>query len=53
MARVTSQLVKPISKNSPKKKITPFLNKIICGDAIEVMQQLPDECIDLVVTSPP
>lgn len=30
-----------------------LLNKIICGDAIEVMRSLPDESIDLVVTSPP
>lgn len=30
-----------------------FINKFICGDSIEVMQQMPDACIDLVVTSPP
>lgn len=30
-----------------------FLNKIICGDCIEVMKQIPDESVDLVVTSPP
>ena len=30
-----------------------FINKIICGDSIEVMKQMPDECLDLVVTSPP
>lgn len=30
-----------------------FVNKIICGDCIEVMRQIPDESIDLVVTSPP
>lgn len=29
------------------------LNEIICGDNVEVMQTLPDACIDLVVTSPP
>lgn len=26
---------------------------IECGDCLELMKQLPDECIDLVVTSPP
>ncbi len=31
----------------------PFLNKIICGDAVEVMKEMPEESIDLVVTSPP
>jgi modification methylase len=30
-----------------------FVNKIICGDYISVMKQMPDECLDLVVTSPP
>ncbi len=30
-----------------------FLNKIICGDSIEVMKLIPDNSIDLVVTSPP
>jgi len=30
-----------------------FLNQIICGDCIEVMEEMPDDVIDLVVTSPP
>lgn len=29
------------------------MNDIICGNNIEVMQRMKDECIDLVVTSPP
>ena len=28
-------------------------NQIICGDCIEVMKRMPDNSIDLVVTSPP
>jgi site-specific DNA-methyltransferase (adenine-specific) len=28
-------------------------DKIICGDAIEVMRTMPDNSIDLIVTSPP
>ena len=28
-------------------------NKIICGDCLEVMKEWPDNCVDLVVTSPP
>ena len=28
-------------------------NKIICGDNVEVLKTFPDDCIDLVVTSPP
>ena len=30
-----------------------FENKIICGDSIEVLKQMPDQCIDLVITSIP
>lgn len=33
--------------------IDDYLNKIICGDCLEVMRALPDNSIDLVVTSPP
>ncbi|MDP2649556.1 MAG: site-specific DNA-methyltransferase [bacterium] len=37
----------------PVKKLDNFLNKIICGDAVEIMKQIPDGSIDLVITSPP
>lgn len=30
-----------------------FHDKIICGDCLDVMRQIPDEAVDLVVTSPP
>lgn len=30
-----------------------FQNKIICGDALEVLKQMPDGCVDCVITSPP
>lgn len=29
-----------------------FMNQIICGDCLEVMKYIPDECIDLTITSP-
>lgn len=32
---------------------TDFLNKIICGSAVDAMKQIPDGSIDLVITSPP
>lgn len=35
------------------KLIDDFLNKIICGDNLKIMRQMPDKSIDLVVTSPP
>lgn len=33
--------------------IKNYLNKIVCGDSLSVMKEMPSESIDLVVTSPP
>ena len=30
-----------------------FINKIICGNCLEVMKDIPDKSINLVITSPP
>jgi|GEM_PF-2626402 DNA modification methylase len=30
-----------------------FINQILQGDCRELLPQLPDECVDLIVTSPP
>jgi site-specific DNA-methyltransferase (adenine-specific) len=30
-----------------------FVNKIICGDAVRIMKQIPDCSVGLIVTSPP
>ena len=30
-----------------------FIDRIICGDCLNVMRQMPDACIDLTITSPP
>ena len=35
------------------KEVEDYLNKVICGDSLEIMKQLPDKCIDLVLTDPP
>lgn len=35
------------------KSIEEFKNKIICGDCLEVMKDIPDNSIDLVITDPP
>ncbi|MEK7547128.1 MAG: transcriptional repressor LexA [Patescibacteria group bacterium] len=42
----------PEYKEIEKYKELP-LNKIICGDAIEIMKQFPSNSVDIVVTSPP
>lgn len=33
--------------------IEPFVNRIICGDSFQVVSRIPDESIDLIITSPP
>jgi len=30
-----------------------FIGKVICGDSLSVMKEMPDEVIDMVITSPP
>jgi site-specific DNA-methyltransferase (adenine-specific) len=34
-------------------RLGEFTNRIICGDAQTVLSQIPDESIDLIITSPP
>ena len=38
---------------STRKWPSDFINKIICGDCLEVMKEMPDKCVDLVLTDPP
>jgi site-specific DNA-methyltransferase (adenine-specific) len=33
--------------------IEPFVNRIMCGDALSVLSGIPSESVDLVITSPP
>lgn len=33
--------------------IEQYINKVIQGDCLEVMKQMPDKCVDLVLTDPP
>ncbi len=30
-----------------------YVNKIICGDCLEVIKEMPDESVDMAITSPP
>ena len=34
-------------------KFEDMINKVICGDCLKVMKDIPDNSIDLVVTDPP
>ncbi len=50
----TPPLKKENSKNVvPINSIDRFLNKVHCGDAVEIMNQMPPKSVGLVVTSPP
>jgi site-specific DNA-methyltransferase (adenine-specific) len=35
------------------KSIEDFKNKIICGDCLEVMKEMPDNSVDTIITDPP
>jgi len=39
-----------VSMNNWKEK---FINKIVCGDCLELLQEIPDKTVDLVLTDPP
>lgn len=41
------------SKESSAHSLEKVLDKIICGDSVKEMRKLPDQSVDLVVTSPP
>lgn len=41
------------SKKKQKEKEILEVNKIICGDVFDSLEEIPDNSVDLVVTSPP
>ena len=45
----------PTPQNSTSSLSFPdnFIDKIICGDCLQVMRQIPDASVDLIITSPP
>ncbi|USN94888.1 MAG: transcriptional repressor LexA [Candidatus Nomurabacteria bacterium] len=40
-------------EKAQKRKTTIPLNKVVCGDCVDVMKNIPDNSVDMVVTSPP
>ena len=34
-------------------KLDDLINKITCADCMDILPQLPDKCVDLVLTDPP
>ncbi|CAN5466133.1 site-specific DNA-methyltransferase [soil metagenome] len=47
--------IKSLNKSSENshKPIEKFINKIICGDSLKILNIIPSESIDCIVTSPP
>jgi len=39
--------------SSEPREILPFINRILCTDALKALACLPDQSIDLIITSPP
>ena len=35
------------------RDISEFINKIHCGDCLDLMREMPDKSVDLTITSPP
>lgn len=46
-------MVEIVDYDGKNVDIKNSLNKIIHGDCLEVMKAMPDDCVDIVVTSPP
>lgn len=47
--------MRPIARSSSTSASHPYLsgNAIVCGDNIDVLRELPDECVDLIYLDPP
>ncbi len=45
-----------MNKNNTTKKLkfpNDFVNKIVCGDSLELVKEVPNESIDAIITDPP
>jgi len=49
----TKRMSKPSAPELPDNGLEDWLNTIQCGECLELLQQLPDESIDTILTSPP
>jgi DNA modification methylase len=46
-------MTKPTVAMSESSELPTYLNKILCGDSLEILGELPDNSVNLIVTSPP
>jgi DNA modification methylase len=53
IVRKGSKSAKNSVQSSEPREILPFVNCIICDDALRAMARIPDQSLDLIITSPP
>jgi len=51
--RKGSKDAQAILRSAESPGIQPFINSVICGDALAVLSRIPEQSIDLIITSPP
>lgn len=51
--RLAYEYYKKEFKNTNNELNKTFINKIHCADSLELIKKFPDNCIDIVLTSPP
>ena len=49
----TKKIRPSVTREQTRDDLGAYRNKIICGNTVDVMKEIPDESVDLVVTSPP
>lgn len=49
----TENIVASSSLEETPLTIESLLDRILCGDSLQIMKRIPDESVDLIVTSPP
>ncbi|MBI2299870.1 MAG: site-specific DNA-methyltransferase [Armatimonadetes bacterium] len=51
MSQPSRSRVQPV--HSPHPGLAPWLDRVVCADCLELLEQLPDESIDLIFADPP
>lgn len=45
--------MKTVTASAGENILSGKLDKILCGDSAEMLRDFPDNCVDIIVTSPP
>jgi len=41
------------TNKTTQSEVADWINKIHCGDALEILRRMPDDFVDTIITSPP